>query len=91
MNSVRSNNLSLDIKGLNIQRPNLKNLSSGLNLSRGLIKVGFTLNCIKCFKIYAGAQFKPGFGGFKPRLKFFNSASGRIDKGIRKVGFLTKT
>ena len=51
--------------------PNLKNLSGGLNLSRGLNMVGSTLNCIKCFKIWAGAEFKPGFGGFKPRLKFF--------------------
>ena len=25
-----------------VQRPNLKNLSHGLNLSRGLIMVGFT-------------------------------------------------
>ena len=23
---------------------------------------------LKCFKIQAGAKFKPGFGGFKPRL-----------------------
>ena len=33
------------------QWPNLKNLSGGLNLSRGLNMVGFTYNCIKCFKI----------------------------------------
>ena len=26
---------------------------------------------LKCFKIQAGAKFKPGFGRFKPRLKFF--------------------
>ena len=31
--------------------PNLKNLSGGLNLSRGLNMVGSTKNCIKCFKI----------------------------------------
>ena len=30
---------------------NLKNLSGGLNLSRGLNMVDSTLNCIKCFKI----------------------------------------
>ena len=34
------------------RRPNLKNLSGGLNLSRGLNMVGSTWNCIKCFKIY---------------------------------------
>ena len=45
-----------------------KNLSRSLNLTRGLIMVFFTYNCIKCFMISAGAQFKPGFGGFKPRL-----------------------
>ena len=31
--------------------PNLKNLSGGLNLSRGLNMVGSTSNCIKCLKI----------------------------------------
>ena len=34
-----------------LQWPNLKNLSGGLNLSRGLNMVGSTTNCIKCFKI----------------------------------------
>ena len=33
------------------QRPNLKNLSRSLNLRRGSNMVGFTLNCIQCFKI----------------------------------------
>ena len=37
LNSVKSNNLSL-----HQQRPNLKNLSGGLNLSRGLNMVGST-------------------------------------------------
>ncbi len=36
---------------LSHQRPNLKNLSGGLNLSSGSNMVGFTKNCIKCFKI----------------------------------------
>ena len=40
------------------QRPNLKSLSSGLNM------VGSTKNCITFFKIKAGAQLKPVFGGF---------------------------
>ena len=31
---------------------------------------GPTKNCIQFFKIYTGAQLKPVFGGFKPRLKF---------------------
>ncbi len=31
---------------------------------------GSTSNCIQCFKIYAGAQFKPVFGGFETQLKF---------------------
>ena len=53
-----------EITNLNKQWPNLKNLRGGLNLNRGLNMVGSTLNCIKCFKIYAGAKFKPGFGGF---------------------------
>jgi len=43
------------MKGLRHQWPNLKNLSGGLNLSRGLNMVGFTQNYIKCFKIEAGA------------------------------------
>ena len=33
------------------QKPNLKNLSGGLNLSSGSNMVGFTKNCIQCFKI----------------------------------------
>ena len=33
------------------QWPNLKNLSGGLNLSRGLNMVGSTKNCIKFLKI----------------------------------------
>ena len=39
---------------------------------------------LKCFKIQAGAKFKPGFGGFKPRLKFFKfhlSMIRTLDKG----------
>ena len=36
---------------LQVQRPNLKNSSGGLNLGRGLNMVGSTYNCIKCFKI----------------------------------------
>ena len=52
------------------QRPNLKNLSHGLNLSRGSNMVGSTLNCIKFFKILAGAQLKLVIGRFKLRLKF---------------------
>ena len=36
---------------LRVLRPNLKNLSRGLNLSRGSNMVGFTYNCIKFFKI----------------------------------------
>ena len=42
-------NLLFQSKG--VQWPNLKNLSDGLNLSRGLNMVGSTLNCIKCLKI----------------------------------------
>ena len=36
------------------QWPNLKNLSGGLNLSRGLNMVVSTKNCIKCFKVKPG-------------------------------------
>ena len=38
-------------------------------LSRGSNIVG--KNCIKFFKIEAGAQLKPVFGGFETRLKLF--------------------
>ena len=57
-------------KRLFIQRPNLKNLSGGLNLSGRSNMFGSTKNCITFLKIYAGAKLKPVFGGFKPRLKF---------------------
>ena len=30
--------------------------------------VGSTQNCVQCFKILAGAQLKPVFGGFDTRL-----------------------
>ncbi len=33
----------------------------------------FTKNCFKFFKIYAGAQLEPVFGGFETRLKFIKS------------------
>ena len=45
-------------------------MSNGLNLSRGSNMVGFTLNCIQFLKIQAGAQLKPVFGRFNPRLEF---------------------
>ena len=32
--------------------------------------VGSTINCIQLFKIQAGTQLKPVFGGFETRLKF---------------------
>ena len=69
---------------------NLKNLSGGLNLSRGLNIVGYTFNCIKCFKILAGASFKPGFGGFKPRLKFFKFHLGSLKIKINRFTWLKK-
>ena len=40
-----------NLKSFTFLRPNLKNLSGGLNLSRGLNMDGSTLNCFKCFKI----------------------------------------
>ena len=33
--------------------------------------VGSTRNCIQCFKIWAGAQLEPVFGGSATRFKFF--------------------
>ena len=65
MNYVRSNNQSLKY-----QRPNLKNLIHGLNLSRGSNMVGSTRNCFQFFKIEAGVQLKPVFGRCKPWPKF---------------------
>ena len=35
--------------------------------------VGSNQNCIKFFKIQAGAQLKPFFGGFETRLNSLNS------------------
>ena len=49
-------------------RPNLKDLSRGLNLSLGSSMVGSTSNCIQYFKIQAGAQLKPVFGGFETQI-----------------------
>ena len=53
-------------------RQNLKKLSRGLNLRLGSNMVGSPSNFIQCFKIQAGAQLKPVFGGFEMRLKFIN-------------------
>ncbi len=48
-------------------RPNLKNLSRC-----SIIYDAFqTWNCILCFKILAGAQLEPVFGGSATRFKFF--------------------
>jgi len=58
------------------QWPNLMNLSGGLNLSRGLNMVGSTYNCIKCFKILAGAKFKPGLADLNRGSNSLNSISG---------------
>ena len=51
-------------------RPNLKDLSRGLNLSLGSNMVGSTSNCIQYFKIQAGAQLKLVFWGFETGLTF---------------------
>ena len=47
---IKFTNYILKCKNSSIHWPNLKNLSGGLNLSRGLNMVGSTENCIKCFK-----------------------------------------
>ena len=52
------------------QRPDLKNLTRGLNLTRCSNMVGSTWNCIKFFNIWAGNQLKPVLGGFETWLKF---------------------
>ena len=39
-------------------------------MRRGSNMVGATSNIIQYFKIFAGTQLKPVFGGFKTRLKF---------------------
>ena len=60
---------SKDKKKVNL-RPNLKNLSHGVNLSRGSNIVGSTLICIRFFKILAGGELKPVLGGFEAWLKY---------------------
>ena len=54
--TLKTNWINLSIVGFKeVQWPNLKNLSGGLNLSRGLNMVASTKTCIKCLKIQAGA------------------------------------
>jgi len=53
-----------------IQRLNLKNLSRISNLRRGSNMVGFTWNCIQCFKIWADSQLEMIFDGSPTRFKF---------------------
>ena len=51
-------------------RPNLMNLSGGLNLSGRSNMLGSTKNCIQFFNFNFWREMIPVFGGFKPRLKF---------------------
>ena len=53
-----------------IQRPNLMNLSGGLNLSGRSNMLGSIKNCIKFYNFNFWREMKTGLGGFKPRLKF---------------------
>ena len=55
-NTSKGSNQAQKLGKLENLRPNLKNLSRGLNLSRGSNMVGSTKNCIQFFKIQAGAQ-----------------------------------
>ena len=56
---------------LNVQRPNLMNLSGGLNLSGRSNMFGSTKNCFKFFQFQFLVRNENRFlGGFKPRLKF---------------------
>ena len=43
-------NIMCSMYALCVMRPNLKNLSRGLNLRRGSNMIGYTKNCIHCFK-----------------------------------------
>ena len=68
--------VQLDFKLIYISRNHtiLKKLSLGFNLRRRSNIVGslymYIQYCIQCFKIQAGPQLKPVFGGFEMRLKF---------------------
>ena len=51
--------VSNNIKTKTDPRPNLDNLSHGLNLRRDSNMISSILNCIQCIKILVGAQWKP--------------------------------
>ena len=60
-------------KKLSNMRPNLINLSGGLNLSGRSNIFGSTKNCIQFFKIYTSAQLKPVFGDLNRGSNSLNS------------------
>jgi len=69
-------------------RANLKNLSRGLNLSRGSNMVGSTYSFIQFFKIQDGAQLKPVFGGYETRFKIHSIRT--LDPYYKKYFLLQK-
>ena len=53
-----------------MQKPNLKNLSHGLNLRRGSNHGWFHLKLYAMFQDLSQCSNETGFGGFETRLKF---------------------
>ena len=68
MTSVISNNLNLKYQRFASSEAEFKEFEPRFKFKPRLRYGWFHLKLYQMFQDLAGAQFKPGFGGFKPRL-----------------------